>query len=50
LQQDHLVEQFESGPSVELPLDLLDAVYGALDAAGAPFQGESGCHGVEVSP
>ncbi|MEU2130362.1 hypothetical protein [Streptomyces sp. NPDC018352] len=33
LKQDHFAEQFESGSAVQLPLDLLDAVDGALDAA-----------------
>ncbi|WP_327388186.1 MULTISPECIES: hypothetical protein [unclassified Streptomyces] len=49
LEKDHLAEQFESGSTVELPLDLLDAVDGALDAFGASVEGEPGCHGVEVS-
>ncbi|MGP3636354.1 hypothetical protein ACTU45_23875 [Streptomyces sp. 24-1644] len=33
LKQDHFAKQFESGSPVELPLDLLDAIHGALDAA-----------------
>lgn len=49
LEQDNLAQQCESGSAVELSFDLLDAVYGALDTAGAPLKGESGCHGVEVS-
>jgi hypothetical protein len=49
LKQDHFAEQFKSGSAVELPLDLLDAVHGTLDAARTPVQGEPGCHGVEVS-
>ncbi|WP_377266770.1 hypothetical protein [Peterkaempfera sp. SMS 1(5)a] len=49
LKQDHLAKQAEAGAPVELPFDLLDAVHGAFDAAGARFQGEAGCDGVEVS-
>lgn len=48
LEQDHLPQQVEAGSSVELPFDLFDAVDGAFDAAGAPVEGESGCHGVEI--
>lgn len=49
LQQNHLEEEFESGAPVKLRLDLIDAVDGALDAAGAPIATEPGGHGVEVS-
>lgn len=49
LKRDHFAEQFECGSAVELPLDLLDVVDGAFDAAGAPVESEPGCHGVEVS-
>lgn len=49
LEKDHLAEQFEASAAVELPLDLLDAVDGALDAAGVPVKGEPCCHGVEVA-
>ncbi|MFI0977753.1 hypothetical protein ACH4SP_12155 [Streptomyces sp. NPDC021093] len=49
LEQDHLSEKFESGSAVEPPLDLLDAVDGSFDTAGAPVESVTGCHCVEVS-
>lgn len=49
LKQNHLAEWFEASSSVELSFDLLDAVRSAFGATGTPLQGESGCHGVEVS-
>lgn len=44
----HFAEQVESGTTVQLSLDLLDALHSTFGAPGAPVHGQPGAHGFEV--